>query len=244
MMIFKKSNDPVEIKRIAVRVWGLRDEIEAALHRRIKECEALQIPLYVDDIKAFYSLNQNAPLVENVVQLAPPPAATEEEAAPSEAPAEPPLETAQPDNIEKADNILKEQAVLEKQKTPQELLRPFERQAPDVDKISYGFSLLSDINMQTTLIFSKEKFVTGQSVVVEFLIPNAFTQSAKIVKCLHYAMKSRIISETKPDYRLQCTFSFDQSGERNNLRNFLKSVEPTIVTPKKAAKADQDASLE
>jgi hypothetical protein len=39
-------------------------------------------------------------------------------------------------------------------------------------------------------------------------------------------MRSRIISESKPDYRLQCKFTFDFSGERGALRDFLTSIEP------------------
>ena len=62
--IFNKSTHPVTVKRIAVRVWALRDEIEAAIDRRIKECEAAGTALYIDDIKEYYGMRTDQPLSE------------------------------------------------------------------------------------------------------------------------------------------------------------------------------------
>ena len=56
-MIYNKSGHPIEVKKISIRVWTLRDEIEAAIGRRMKECEAAGIPLFIDDIKRFYNMN-------------------------------------------------------------------------------------------------------------------------------------------------------------------------------------------
>src|SRR5690606_17302710 len=120
------------------------------------------------------------------------------------------------------------------------LQRPYQRQAPDLDKISYGFSLLSDINMEYFLTFTKDKFLQGQSVIVEFLIPQTFMMTAEILYCHHYARTSRVISSTKPDYRVQCKFNFQLAGERDNLRNFLKSIQPTIPEVKKKAKKESE----
>ena len=55
-MIHNKSSHPVEVKKISIRMWTLRDEIEAAIESRIKECEALEMPVYVEDIKKFYDI--------------------------------------------------------------------------------------------------------------------------------------------------------------------------------------------
>ncbi len=53
-MIIGKSNHPVEIKRIDLCVWSLRDEIEKAIEIRLNETpEGEDIKL--DDIKAFYN---------------------------------------------------------------------------------------------------------------------------------------------------------------------------------------------
>jgi hypothetical protein len=240
-------------------MWALRDEIEAALDRRIKECEAAGTPLFVDDIKIFYGMKTDAPLAgqpqlqvidggaapsENVDQMmeplspaaeapvaettpAPTPAAVPDQSAPAQ------TETAEP--AAQADTIIASQTPAEKAEAPKavHLQKPYERQAPDSDKMSYGFALLADINMDWMLTFSKYSFIQGQSIIIEFLIPRPFTMSAEVVLCANYSIRSRIISDSKPDYRLQCRFTFLKAGERSRLREFLSSIEPDL--PKKAA---------
>ena len=263
-MIYNKSSHPVEVKKISIRLWSLRDEIEAAIGRRIKECEAAGIPLYIEDIKNFYHFNKPSELPEqsNVVELQPketpndmnalmeemgledsenaenqeskdPEAENKnEEKTASEETAEPGTTEATPgsENLAKAEEIIAEQKEqgLETAKPNPILERPYQRQAPDSDKISYGFILLSDINMETMLSFTKDRFLQGQTVTVEFLIPKTFVMTANVSYCHNYSMRSRIISNSKLDFRIQCRFTFDLSGERDNLRNFLKSIEPTI----------------
>lgn len=244
-MIYNKSGHPVEVKKISVRLWGLRDEIEAAIERRMKECEAAGVPLFIDDIKKFYNLNAPA-TPDNVYQLTPKTSTEEDgmaslmESVADEAKAEASADS----NLNNAEEIIAEQTTqgLETKKPNPILERPYQRQAPDLDKVSYGFTLLSDINMDNILSFTKDSFLQGQSVVVEFLIPQSFMMTADVSYCHFYAMRSRIISSTKPDYRLQCRFTYTMPGERENLRNFLKSVEPSLGD-KKRAKKDEDDSL-
>ena len=250
-MIHNKSGHPVEVKKISIRLWSLRDEIEAAVERRIKECEAAGVPLFIDDIKKFYHLNQNQP--DNVVQLKEASAdgmvsvmeEVSEEAKKEETPEETKTEEGENKNLNQAEEIIAEQTKqgLETNKPNPILDRPYQRQAPDLEKISYGFILLSDINMDAMLSFTKDKFLQGQSVTVEFLIPKNFMMTADVTYCHHYAMRSRIISSTKPDYRVQCKFSFSIPGERDNLRNFLKSIEPNISGTKNTTAEAQDDSL-
>jgi hypothetical protein len=235
-MIHNKSIHPVELKKISVRIWSLRDEIEAALERRIKECEAAGIPLYIEDIKKFYKLDKSQPTSgpTNVVALNSQEKPAEgQEAAPT---------SEENKNLIQAEEIIADQKNqgLDTQKPNPILNRPYIRQAPDLNKISYGFSFLADINMESALIFTKEKFLHGQSVVVEFLIPQPFMMSAEVSYCNHYGRTSRIISSTKPDYRLKSQFKFLIMGERNNLRNLLKSIAPTIPSPKKKVKKEVD----
>lgn len=245
-MIYNKSGHPIEVKKISIRLWALRDEIEAAIGRRMKECEAAGVPLFIDDIKRFYNLNLQSPLSEqaNVLQLHPKTDEAESMANLMES-----LNEAEPDGESKtfteAEQILADQNKqgLETKKPNPILDRPYQRQAPDLDKISYGFTLLADINMEGILSFNKEKFLQGQSVVVEFLIPQSFMMMAQVSYCHYYALRSRIISSTKPDYRLQCKFTFSVPGERDTLRKFLKSIEPTVGTSKKPKKDAEDDSL-
>lgn len=253
--IFNKSSHPVAVKRIPVRIWALRDEIEAALDRRIKECEVAGTPLFLDDIKEFYGMRTDKPLAgqpqlqlvsegsstqDSVDEMMDALAATPEEPTPAvteEAPA-----VATEAVVEKADELLASQTPAEKAEGPAapHVQRPYARLAPDSAKVSYGFALLADVNMDWMLTFSKEKFIQGQSVIVEFLIPHPFMMSAEIIMCHNYAMRSRIISESKPDFRLQCRFTYPFPGERTRLREFLTSVEPVI--PKKGAAAKPGAN--
>lgn len=270
-MIYNKSGHPIEVKKISIRLWSLRDEIEAAIGRRIKECEAAGVPLFIDDIKRFYNLNLTqslndqsnviplhgqkneaesmANLTEEVAEVA------TKEAPPTEAPSPAPeaVEAAADGETPKesktfteAEKIIEEQSKqgLETKKPNPILERPYQRQAPDLNKISYGFTFLADINMENILCFTKDKFLQGQSVVVEFLIPQNFILTADVTYCHYYALRSRIISSTKPDYRLQCRFSFSIPGERDTLRNFLKSIEPSLPqASKKPKKEAEDDSL-
>ena len=265
-MIYNKSGHPIEVKKISIRLWGLRDEIEAAIGRRMKECEAAGVPLYIDDIKRFYNMNLQSPLNDqsNVLQLhsksedaesmanlmeslgdevTPEAEALPEAEASPEAEAKPEQAAAESKTFTEAEQLLAAQNKqgLETKKPNPILERPYQRQAPDLDKISYGFTLLADINMESILSFNKDKFLQGQSVVVEFLIPQNFMMTATVTYCHFFALRSRIISSTKPDYRLQCKFSFAIPGERETLRNFLKSIEPSQLTKKK--KDVEDDSL-
>lgn len=223
-MIYNKSTHPIEVKKISLRIWSLRDEIETALEIRIKECEAAGIPLYIEDIKKNYNLGQDqVDTSQGVADL---------------------MESISQDNsIGEAEDIIAEQKLqgLDNTKLNPILDRPFKRTPPNLDKISYGFSLLSDVNMDTFLSFTKNKFLHGQSVVIEFLIPQSFMMTADITYCHHFAMRSRIISSTRPDYRVKGKFNYTFSKERENLRNFLKSIEPEIPEPRK--RKDQDDSV-
>ena len=253
-MIYNKSGHPVEVKKISIRLWSLRDEIEAAIGRRMKECEAAGIPLFIEDIKQFYNLNYNSQNDEsesNVHELRPKKddegGMTElMESLGEEKSSEVAGDESEKNTLNEAEEIIAEQTLqgLETKNKNPILERPYQRQAPDLEKISYGFALLSDINMDHFLSFTKDMFLQGQSVVVEFLIPQNFMMTAEVNYCHHFAMRSRIISSTKSDYRLQCKFSYAIPGERDHLRNFLKSVEPSIPDAKKKGKKDsEDDSL-
>lgn len=261
--IFNKSTHPVTVKRIAVRVWALRDEIEAAIDRRIKECEAAGTALYIDDIKQYYGMRADQPLSEQPqLQLVDGEAAPTEnmeqmmEALASEAPTEETPNEESPLNMSandapvetahKADEIMATQSPEAAAKAPEapHLQRPYSRVSPNSDKISYGFALLSDINMEWMLTFSKQGFIPGQSVVVEFLIPRPFMLSAEIMLSNNVAMRSRIISESKPDFRLQCRLTYALPGERTRLRDFLTSVEPDLPKKLTASKPQEEAGPE
>ena len=250
-MIHNKSPHPVEVKKISIRLWSLRDEIEAAIGRRIKECEAAGVPLYIDDIKQFYHLTTQHESNDNVVPMK----VVQEEndlSSMMEEISNEEKDQTQEENMEKENapeenkNLHKAEEIIAEQtsqglpnKTPNSILnRPYQRQAPDLEKISYGFCFLSDINMEYMLNFTKDHFLKGQSVTIDFLIPNNFMMTADITYCHNFAMRSRIISSSRPDYRVQCKFNFSIPGERNNLRSFLISIEPELSGEKKKVKKE------
>ena len=237
-MIYNKSGHQVEIKKISIRLWSLRDEIEAAIGRRMKECEAAAIPLFIDDIKRFYNLDLAQSLNEqsNVLHLP----KFEDVQEPASEAQDVAASAVESKTFSEAEQLIAEQTThgLETDKPNPILQRPYQRQAPDLDKISYGFTFLADVNMENFLSFTKNKFLQGQSVVVEFLIPQNFMMTATVSYCHFYAMRSRIISSTKPDYRLQCEFSYAIPGERNTLRNFLTSLPNPAQKVKKESEDD------
>jgi hypothetical protein len=260
IMIIGKSTHPVLVKRISVRLWSLRDEIEAALANRIGECEAAGVPVFIDDIKDFYlpkkETENNLDNVTELKAISNPenPVATDlptdtpvtvDEIVPENNPLE--TQTATPENVESiATQVLEDKKETSSKNQDEILKRPLERTIPNQECISYGFSLLSDITMDGILLFSKSPYTYGQNVTMEFLIPHKFTVSGEISYCQSINKNSRIISSTKPEYRVRIKFLFQMPNERANLRNFLKSIEPNLgsATAKIPQKKSDDVNLE
>lgn len=286
--IINKSNHPVEVKRIDIRVWKLRDEIEAAIAKEIQANPNPDQKVNIEHIQEFYTKFLNSDLQANsddedsdneeenqnldssgnpldddamAMMAALGGGEPEEEADETEEAAE---EDAQPEvnaeaNPEEEDSseIDDEAAAMAAQMLADQGLSPaesdgnddsdanaekdiaqkeFERVIPSQEKISKGFCLLSDIQMDQIMVFSKDTFIVGQNIIIEFMIPNSFSQLVQVVGTSNISRSSSIISDRKPDYRLQCIFLFKFPNERSTLRNFLKSVEPEIPEPPKKLK--------
>lgn len=113
----------------------------------------------------------------------------------------------------------------------------------DPSKQSSGVMVLSDVNMDEILLFSKLPFEYGQAIVIEFLIPQYFVVGAEVLSCNRYNLKSRIINPSRPEYRIRAKFNFQTVGERTLLRAFLKSIEPEIpVVKKKKVQAEETSA--
>ncbi len=290
--ILNKSNHPVEVKRIDIRIWTLRDEIEAAI---AKEILANPNPntdqkINIEHIQEYYTKflnsdlnsqnedqdtednneeNQNLdssgnPLDDDAMAMM---AAlggdepTEESEEASQEESQENETTEDQDNPEEPSDIDDEAAAMAAQMLADQGLSPTEtatdesqipaeenqpvkeflRVLPSESKMSKGFCLLSDIQMDQIMVFSKETFIVGQNIIIEFMIPNSFSQLVQVVGTSNISRSSSIISDKKPDYRLQCIFMFKFPSERSTLRNFLKSVEPEIPDPpKKLKRPDND----
>ena len=246
--MINKSNHPVNIKRINLRIWTLRDEIEACIQQRIEKQGGDNVE--IEDIKEFYSNlkprkawsdNQQGHELEEQNRQ-PGVEATAEINAEDDDPEEA-SEQETPDEGDKPQTQAGEMAqeVMEcDQGNPKTgALQEFKRVKPSPDKMTPGFAFLSEIHMDQILFFGKRSFTNGQNIVIEFLIPNKFNVSAEVMASVDIDRSSRIISATKPSHRVQSAFTFLFDGERGQLRDFLKSIEPNIPPPPKKLKKQE-----
>lgn len=178
-MIHGNSIDPVNIKKIDLNIWKLRDEIEALVREELSTDENFQ-----------------------------------------ETP---------PEQLAQSDEQKEEEQNGVKQAIPLLKRPPIEK-----EKLYFGKTILAEISIEKIFLFSSQEFLHGQSIVIEFLVPNHFIINAEVVYCKPHNMKSRIIGEKKLPYRVGARFTFIKEGERTNLRKFLQSIEPD--KPKESAK--------
>lgn len=221
-MIYHNSNDPVLIKKIPLRVWTLRDELEAVIAARIESGEySEENPPSIEDLIAEYS--KKTPLVKldpnedktglKLVEEAEEESSEgeeSEEGEAAEAEAEPETEVAS------------ETAA----KAPVEVLQ--RRPKLSEEKIFHGTLVLAELEMDHLYFFSNRQFTPGQSIVLEFLIPKKFSMNVDVAYCRAFNLKSRIISNQNYRYRVAAKFTFLKEGERTLLRQFIKSVEPEV----------------
>lgn len=280
--IINKSNHPVEVKKINIQIWKLRDEIEKSISLRLEETGGNSEDLDIEDIKAFYTRNkpkyldpnydpedddQNA---DNVVSIGSEgegedsnnkkmdgEALSNLNALEDEADEQDSNEAEESENNEESDDEAAKLAAemlddkgapngateeLSDQTAPtKKKIKKLKRIHPNIDKLSKGFSLLSDLNMDNIVFFSKHAYTFGQNITIEFLIPNKFMISAEVKTCVDLKRNSKIISETKPNYRVEADLTYLWDGERSSLRDFLKSVEPEIPpAPKKMKRPESE----
>ena len=308
--IINKSNHPVEVKRVEVRVWKVRDEIETAISERISELNSKQeevitdpSKIEIDDIKEFYQRflsgdfisdskdeensdkrngqeesdtptedsnldssgnEMDADALAMAAALAGDDGDDEKEAEDEKEEEEDPPKDDEAESEDSKDDeaarmaaeMLGDQAPTAPEPTEMDaqamvdsltdsVLAPekdeqpkkeFVRPRPADEKTSPGFVLLADIQMDQVMIFTKKTYIQGQSIVIEFLTPKSFSILAEVITSINIARKSKIISTTKPDFRIQCRFQFKYPGDRGELRSFLQSVEPTIPDPPRKLK--------
>lgn len=172
--ILNKSTHPVHVKKVSLKTWKLRDEIEHLIANRVNDSE--ESP-NIEDIKEYFSYDAG------------------------DAEEEPQVIIDDPNS--------------------------FKREVP-TDKAAGGQMILSDINMENVLIFSEVSYTPGMNIGITFDIPRSFILTARVDNCINLARKSRIISNNKFHYRLNCAFEYKYESQRENLRKFLKSVEPDI----------------
>lgn len=251
-MIHNSSADPVLIKKISLKIWSLRDEIEA----RIKE--KVEAGVAVDENEIMQIRSQYIPKDSNFnADVLPMKSAAEldtgeDEMARAMAEAmggEEGAETPPEENAENAatpeDNVVS----LNSQASAQDNnIITISLDAPpiDEDKIAKGKTVLSEISMEKMFFFCNKAFTEGQSIVIQFCIPKSFIVNADILYCRPFNLKSRIISQNNYTHRALIRFKFLKEGERALLRQFLQSIEPDLskVAKKASPKNEEEGGSE
>ncbi|MGZ3787206.1 MAG: hypothetical protein ACXVLQ_01715 [Bacteriovorax sp.] len=245
-MIHNSSSDPVLIKKISLKIWSLRDEIEARIQEKIAEGSSINEQL-VHAIREQYTskspqsannvleLKSTKDLSSSEDEMAAAMRAMENEEAPSEEAGEEP--SAETNNV----------VSLAPTNSADQNIISISLVAPNIpeEKISRGKTVLSEISMNKMFFFCNKPFTEGQSIVIQFCIPKSFIVNADILYCRPFNLKSRIISQNNFTHRALIRFNFLKEGERALLRQFLQSIEPdaTKVEKKAAAKeSDEDGS--
>jgi hypothetical protein len=236
-MIHNSSNDPVLIKKISLKIWSLRDEIESRLKSELDKNPEAQID--VDSIRNEYI--KKPALTDNVLSLKSGNDLdnSEDEMARAMRGEESTEDSASESASATDNNVVELNAnanIIEVSLTPPEL---------DEAKISKGKTVLSEINMDKMFFFCNRPFTEGQSIVIQFCIPKMFIINADILYCRPFNLKSRIISQNNFSYRVLVKFTFLKEGERALLRQFLQSIEPEVqkIEKKSTTEGDSDSGF-
>ncbi len=249
-MIHNNSSDPVLIKKISLKIWSLRDEIEARIQEKIDAGSTLDQEGIIQ-IREQYTSKGSAP-VNNILEIKP--AADldtgEDEMARAMAAAEAEetqQEETQPEEAVASEDGQDNVVSLSGEKITTEAIDQniisISLDAPNIpsEKISKGKTVLSEISMEKMFFFCNKPFTEGQSIVIQFCIPKSFIVNADILYCRPFNLKSRIISQNNYTHRALIRFKFLKEGERALLRQFLMSIEPEVAkVEKKADKKNED----
>jgi len=261
-MIHNSSSDPVLIKKISLKVWSLRDEIESRIQEKIDAGEMVPEALEqkIKELRDEYTKKSETP--NNVVALKSSsdlPADGEDEmeramalamAGGGEPDAEENTEKESSEENQSNTEVNPEASILtmpeaDGSKNNDNNLINVLVEAPthlSEDKISRGKTILSEISMEKMFFFSNRAYTEGQSIVIQFCIPKTFLVNADVIYCRPFNIKSRIISQNNYTHRMLIKFNFLKEGERALLRQFIQSIEPDIPKiVKKAATQDSNS---
>lgn len=259
-MIHNSSSDPVLIKKISLKIWSLRDEIESRIQEKIEAGEMVPEVLEEKILELRGEYTKKAAVPDNLIQLKSASdlpsddedemakamaAAMESDGEDSSAVTPGDSENITTDELE-VDNVV----AMNAEATPS---APIDKngnvitigiEPPNLseDKVSKGKTILSEIGMEMMFFFSNKAFTEGQSIVIQFCIPKTFIVNADVIYCRPFNIKSRIISQNNYTHRMLIKFNFLREGERALLRQFIQSIEPDITKAvKKAPASEEDA---
>ena len=239
-MIHGNSKDPVLVKKIYLKIWTLRSEVEQVV-KNLENCEDQAV---IDAVKKEYEFKGPLKAEAGLTLIdggARGEAAPEGEAS-EEAEAAPEVESEDQQEVAASEN---EEANNPEEEASQVKAKIIQRGSENLDpaNIHHGVCVLGEISMDSLNLFTSRKFMEGQSIVIEFQVPKKFIVNAEVLYCRQFNDRSRIISENKLQCRVCARFTFLKEGERTLLRQFINSIEPEIpevVEVPKAAQSDDD----
>lgn len=246
-VIYGSSSDPVLIKKIDLRIWTLRSEIESVINERSNSPEENKDPKVSDLIKEYQprDTEKSEKMIDDILPNADLDTGEDEMAraiAAAERGEDPDAE--QENKVSAgADELLEPMAQISEaleidSETTSDGSVIIKQRRPNIAKehLHCGKTILSEVYMDQMYFFCDHKFMPGQSIVIEFLIPNTFCINADVAFCRTFSMRSRIIGQNRLPFRIGVNFTYLKEGERTLLRQFVSSIEPEVaVAEQKAA---------
>ena len=196
-MIYSNLNHPVEVRKIRLKIWKLRDELHCTVKQRLAQAKNNSSEVNLSDLKQTY---QSPPAARGTEQT------SRENTTSSEA----------------------------KSSIARRLRPPLPQ-----NQLANGTLALLDLNMDTLACFCEQSFLIGQTVVVEFMVPNYFFVTGEVLEWCNYNMHTQIISNTRMAFRLHIKWVYHLPGERARLRRFLSSVMPELPPSDNPEESDE-----
>ena len=205
-MIYSSSDGSIEVRKIRLKIWKFRDELESIVQERLDKCGGSSSEVDFSDLEELYRSHITAtpsPVLKMDGQDA----------------GDLPKQKSQADLKGEGDEREEEGKVLEVHRVRPQL---------DESKLNDGVVALMDINLKTISCFSQKDYLCGQTIIIEFLIPNHFFVTAEVLMCRNYNMRSRIISQSSLSFRLHAKWTYNLPGERTMMKRFLNSIKPDV----------------
>ena len=143
-MIYGNSDHPVEVRKIRLKIWKFRDELESIIQQRLasKDNDLAQVEL--SDLQQLYHshITTNAQVLEMDQQ--------------------------------DAEDLPHQKAPVNTTQSGKVLTIHRNRPRLDKTKLADGVVALIDLNMSTIFCFCEQNYLSGQVIIMEFLVPNHF----------------------------------------------------------------------
>lgn len=229
-MAILKPHPYLHIKKIPIHAWTLRRQIESLIKKHLEDLPE-DADIKLKDYKEIVKLFNEEWVLREYFDL--PQFKNETKVSLSEETPPPPEGEETPPAKEKTDN--------QDNKKNLQLYEKLSRVRPDQELIGTGHTFLNDLDIFSVNFFSSIPFLIGQSILIQFEVPRHFVMSGEVIRCYDYNMATKVISDIRPEYRIQAKFTFKRVGERTLLRNFLESIhrdEPIKGRAKKVESSD------